>query len=220
MKICVIDIGTNSIHAIFAKTQGIASFHILDKEKEMVRLGDKAMVSGKLSTPTMQASLNVLKRFNYLIKHRNIAAVVAVATSAVREASNGGEFIDKIKKQIGLKVRVITGQEEARLIYLAVKHNHNFTDKTGLVVDIGGGSTEFILANRQKAFWMESLKMGANRLNQLYPLSDPPKKEELKKLEKNVLKQLAPIIKSLRKKKAHYIIGTSGTLMNLFNLIK
>lgn len=219
MKLCVIDIGTNSLHAIFAEALANGDFKIISKEKEMVRLGDGAMVSGKLSDQTMQNAIVTLKRFAHMAKQQNIAEIIGMATSAVREAVNGGEFVDRIKLETGLTVRVITGMEEARLIHLAVHKNFNFNSKTGLIMDIGGGSTELILANKKEALWSSSFKLGANRLSQIIPLSDPPKKEELKKIESHVLEIFRPAFQRLKKNPAKIMIGTSGTLMNLATMI-
>jgi exopolyphosphatase/guanosine-5'-triphosphate,3'-diphosphate pyrophosphatase len=219
MKVCVIDIGTNSIHAIFAEIHATGEFSILGKEKEMVRLGDGSMVSGKLSEESMAFALDTMKRYVALAKNRGMVHIIAVATSAVRESSNGGALVDRIRQDVGIKVRVITGEEEGRLIALAVRNAINFTGKNALIVDIGGGSTEVILMKGPECQWIESLKLGANRLSQLMPLSDPPQKDELDKLEKKIAESLDPALSRLKSKVPDFIVGTSGTLMNLVNMV-
>lgn len=219
MKISVIDIGTNSIHAIFAEIRSAGVFHVIGKDKEMVRLGDGAMVTGKLSEAAMARSLEALKRLVHLAKHRGMSRVLATATSAVRESENGGDFLDLVRREAGLKVQVITGAEEGRLIYQAVRNTIEFGDKKALILDIGGGSTEFIAGSQSEAFWIESLRLGANRLSQLFPLSDPPKKAEVKRLEEYVVTAMAPIFKRLKSQNADFAIGTSGTIASLARLI-
>lgn len=218
MKVCVIDIGTNSIHALFSEIHATGSFHVIGKEKEMVRLGDGAMITGVLSEETMQATLTFLKRFLHLAKHRKMVRIIATATSAIRESKNGGAFLDRIRRETGLKVHVITGIEEGRLIALAVQNTIQFKQPQTLLLDIGGGSTELIAAKQNQNLWIESLHLGANRLSQMFPLSDPPKKAELKRLEKHIQKKLNPLFKKIRKTTITTVIGTSGTILNFFKI--
>jgi exopolyphosphatase/guanosine-5'-triphosphate,3'-diphosphate pyrophosphatase len=215
MKICVIDVGTNSIHAVFAEIHATGDFRVLGREKEMVRLGDGAMISGKLTKNNMDAGLAAIKRFLHLAKHRAVVKTLAVATSAVRESSNGGFFLDKIRAETGLKIRVITGFEEARLIGLAVGKSQDFGGKKRLILDIGGGSAELIISDGRSQFFLESFKLGANRLSQLFPLSDSPKVDELERVEAFVKGILDPLRDSLRAMNPASLIGTSGTLLNL-----
>lgn len=219
MKICVIDIGTNSIHAVFAEIRSTGLFHVIGKEKEMVRLGDGTMLTGRIPEEAMAASLAVLKRLTHLARHRGMSRVVATATSAIREAANGGEFLDRIRKETDLRVQILTGEEEGRLVHLAVKNTVELGSEPCLIVDIGGGSAEFILASAQGYFWIESLKLGSNRLRQIIALSDPPKKSELKLLEKRVGEILKPVLARLKGAKVSTIIGTSGTFLNIGKIL-
>ena len=219
MKICVIDIGTNSIHAIFAEIRSTGVFDVIGKDKEMVRLGDGAMLTGKLSEVAMTRSLEVLRRFVHLAKHRGMSRILAMATSAVRESENGGDFLDLIRREVGLKVQVITGAEEGRLVYQAVRNTVEFGDKKAIIFDVGGGSTEFVMASQSEAYWIESLRLGANRLSQLFPLSDPPKKIEIKRLEEYIMTMMAPLFKRLKSQPVDFAIGTSGTIASLARLV-
>lgn len=219
MKVAVIDIGTNSIHAIFAEICSTGVFNVIGKDKEMVRLGDGAMLTGKLSETAMARSLEVLRRFVHLAKHRGMSRVLATATSAVRESENGGDFLDLVRREVGLKVQVITGVEEGRLIYQAVRNTIEFGDKKAVILDVGGGSTEFVAASQSEAYWIESLRLGANRLSQLFPLSDPPKKSEIKRLEEYVMTMMAPLFKRLKSQSVDFAIGTSGTITSFARLI-
>ncbi|HBP87909.1 MAG TPA: exopolyphosphatase, partial [Nitrospiraceae bacterium] len=117
-RIAVIDIGTNSIHMVLAEIGKGFSYKIVDRIKEMARLGDGTFTSQRLSPEAMERGLTVLKRFSMLAKNKGFDPILPIATSAVREAKNGGDFLKLVRKEIGLRVRVITGEEEARLIYL------------------------------------------------------------------------------------------------------
>jgi len=144
VKLGVLDIGSNSIHIVIAEITGETQFEIVGRGKDMTRLGDETLKSGWLSRRKMEEGISVVQRFVQLARHRGVQRVLAFATAAVREASNGGEFADRILKQTGLKVRTITGDEEARLIYLAVRHFTDLSKRRALIVDIGGGSVELI----------------------------------------------------------------------------
>ncbi len=213
MRIAVIDLGTNSIHMLMAEIHPNFTFEMLGREKEMARLGDGTMAKRYLSRAVMERGLATIRKFYFLAQSKGIQKIVAVATSAVREAHNGGEFIQKIRKETKIRVRVITGEEEGRLIYLGVKHSLELKEGNTLIIDIGGGSVEILVVNPQRILFLKSLKLGAARLKQLF-LKEGSEKE-IRRMEKYVatqLKSIAPQIKALGVDQA---IGTSGTLQNL-----
>lgn len=213
MRIAVIDIGTNSIHMLMAEIHPNFTFEVIGREKEMTRLGDGTMAKRYLSKAVMERGLATIRKFYFLAQSKGIQKIVAVATSAVREASNGGDFIRKIKKETKIHVRVITGEEEGRLIYLGVKHSLELPEGNTFIIDIGGGSVEILVVNPQRILFLKSLKLGAARLNQLFLQKGGEK--EVRRLEKHIsgqLKNLLPQIKSLG---FVHAIGTSGTLNNL-----
>ncbi|HEX5033329.1 MAG TPA: Ppx/GppA phosphatase family protein [bacterium] len=213
MRIAVIDLGTNSVHMLMAEIHPNFTFEVLGREKEMARLGDGTMAKRYLSRAVMERGLATIRKFYFLAQSKGIQKIVAVATSAVREAHNGGEFIQKIRKETKIRVRVITGEEEGRLIYLGVKHSLELQEGNTLIIDIGGGSVEILVVNPQRILFLKSLKLGAARLKQLF-LKEGGEKE-IHRMEKYVtaqLKSIAPQIKALGVDRA---IGTSGTLQNL-----
>lgn len=218
MKICVIDIGTNSVHAIFAEIRAAGVFHVIGRDKEMVRLGDGALMTGRLSAKAMNAAMVALKRFLHLAKHRGVMRVIATATSAVREAKNGGAFIERVRRETGLKTQLLAGREEGRLVWLAVKNALDLDGKKTLIIDIGGGSMECVMATPSGLAWIESVKAGVNRLRQTFTLSDPPRRAELKKLEKGVDRLIAPAMSRLDSEGADFLVGTSGTWQSLQKL--
>src|SRR5438309_15401 len=142
MRIAAIDIGTNSIHMIVVQVRPDMSFEVVDREKEMVRLGAGGLDGRALTPAAMHTALQVLSKFRRLADSRGVEETVAVATSAVREAENGGEFLQSIAEHTGIRPRVIPGTEEARLIHLAAAYGLGLSGKTAVVVDIGGGSVE------------------------------------------------------------------------------
>src|SRR5881409_39895 len=179
-KLAILDIGTNSIHLVLAEFEPDVSYKILDRFKDMTRLGDGSFKSRRLSEASMARGLEVIRTLATLAHNKGYERIEAVATSAVREAVNGGEFIEEVARQTGLTVRVVTGQEEARLIYLGVRHSMDLSDRPALVVDVGGGSVELIVGNRDTMVQGQSLKLGAIRLKDLYLEQDPPTKPMLR----------------------------------------
>src|SRR6202049_3368767 len=140
MRLATIDIGTNSVHMIVVQVRPDLSFEVIDREKEMVRLGAGGLDGRKLTPDAMHAALQVLSKFRRLAESHRVDQVIAVATSATREAENGGPFLHAVTERTGIRPRVISGTEEARLIPLAAAYAVSVPGRTTVVIDIGGGS--------------------------------------------------------------------------------
>ena len=185
-KLAVLDIGTNSIHMVLAEVEPDFSYKILDRYKDVTRLGDGTFKTHKLPEAAMRRGLEVIKTQVTLARNKGYKRIRAVATSAVREAQNGGEFLKAVSRETGLTVRVVTGQEEARLIYLGVRHSMELTDQPVLIVDVGGGSVELIAGNLETMLQGQSLKLGAIRLKDLYLQRDPQPEAVMKDLQQAI----------------------------------
>lgn len=218
-KLAVIDIGTNSIHMVMAEILPDASYKILDRFKDMTRLGNGAFATRRLSDEAIARALEVLKTLVTLARNKGFDRIVAVATSAVREARNCGDFVDLIAEQTGLTVRVISGIEEARLIFLGVKNSIALPDGPTMVVDVGGGSVELIVGNRDGMIHGKSLKLGAIRLADQFLSKTPPSGAMLRSLEDAVTDQLKAALGSFRTKKFQALVATSGMAGNLAEVI-
>jgi exopolyphosphatase/guanosine-5'-triphosphate,3'-diphosphate pyrophosphatase len=218
-KLAVIDIGTNSIHMVLAEILPDASFKILDRFKDMTRLGNGVFAAKRLSDEAMARALEVLKTLITLARNKGFDRIVAVATSAVREAQNGGDFVALIMEQTGLRVRVISGTEEARLIFLGVKNSIALPDGPTLVVDIGGGSVELIVGNREGLIHGTSLKLGAIRLAEQFLPTTPPSEPMMHTLNHAVLTHLRDALASFKMKKFHSLVATSGMAGNIGEII-
>jgi exopolyphosphatase/guanosine-5'-triphosphate,3'-diphosphate pyrophosphatase len=192
-----------------------AGFKILDRFKDMTRLGNGVFSTRRLSEEAMTRALDVLKTLVTLARNKGFDRIIAVATSAVREAQNGGDFVAFIMEQTGLRVRVISGTEEARLIFLGVKHSIALPDGPTLVVDIGGGSVELIVGNREGLIHGKSLKLGAIRLAEQFLPKAPPSESMLYALNDAVLTHLRDALGSFKMKKFHSLVATSGMAGNL-----
>ncbi len=218
--IAAIDIGTNSIHMVIVKIEpDLPSFSIIAKEKDTVRLGERDPKTGDLTPEAIERSLSALKRCKDLADSLNVEEIIAVATSATREASNGQDFLNQIESELGITVNLISGQEEARRIYLGVLSGMDFGEQPKIIIDIGGGSTELILADIQESRFLSSTKVGAVRLTREFVTSDPISELEFNYLRAYVRgmleRSVVEIWKNLQLNEVPGLIGTSGTIETL-----
>jgi exopolyphosphatase/guanosine-5'-triphosphate,3'-diphosphate pyrophosphatase len=218
MRIAAIDVGSNSIHMIVAEARPDGHFIVLDREKEMVRLGEKSLVTGRLQKSAMERGIRTLKTFKSIASRHGVTRIRAVATSAVREAGNGGEFIQRIYDELGIRVSVISGREEARLIHLGVAQVEDLDGPPTLLLDIGGGSVEIVLAEKGRAPELHSLKLGVSRITEEFITTDPPRSKEIAKLEKYLRVQLEPALATAARRRVKRVIGTSGTALTLISM--
>ncbi len=223
MRVAAVDVGSNSIHMVVAEVEAVGRFRVLDRAKDMVRLGGGTLREGALSDEAMDNGIHTLAKFRTLADRLGVSRVQAVATSAVREAANGGLFIRRVKREVGWRVKVIQGIEEARLIYLGVRHAMDLVaGSPALIVDIGGGSVELILVEDGEALWLDSLKLGVARLTDQFIKKDPPRPGDLESLFRAIDREIGSAKKDLARRKiddrAPSIIGTSGTMLNLITM--
>ena len=221
--IAAIDLGTNSVHMVIVRLEPqIPSFSIIGKEKETVRLGDRDIETGNLKLKIMERTVNALRRFQEIAKTFNAEAIIAVATSAIREAPNGREFLYRIKNELNLDVDLISGQEEARRIYLGVLSGMEFNNQPHIIIDIGGGSTEIILGDSDDERCLSSTKVGAVRLTSELITTDPINDQEynyLRAYAKGMLERATEeILSNIKFGEKARLVGTSGTIETLANI--
>lgn len=200
---------------IVAQADGDGAVTTLWRMKEPVGLGRISFPSRNLSREAIKRAVAVLARFKQAAQQRQCEKIVAVATSAVREAENGGDLIERVKRELGLYVRVVSARDEARLIYLGVRHALNLRSHPQLIVDIGGGSVEFIVGDDRRAMLLESRKLGAARMTAHFVKSDPISKDDRKRLAAHYDRELTPLFETIRQLRPTRVIGTSGTLENV-----
>lgn len=215
LRLAAIDVGSNSIHMIVAQADADGGITTLWRLKDMVGLGRMSFPSRRLSVEAIDRAISVLQRFQQQAIQRGCEKVIAVATSAIREAENGGDFILRARDELNLAVKVISAREEARLIYLAVRHAMPLGDKPHFMVDIGGGSVEFIVGDERHSTLLESRKLGAARMTATYVKSDPIGDDDRAALLAHYDAELGPICPKILAMAPVKAIGTSGTLENL-----
>jgi len=215
LKLALLDVGSNSIHMVLAEIQADFSYKIIARHKDVTRLGDETFKTGMLSAQAIAKGVETIRGFGALARNRGFTRIEAVATSAVREAANGGALIEAIQQQTGVRIRIVTGLEEARLIYLGVRQSMAFDDRKVLIMDVGGGSVELILGDGHKLLHAASLKLGAIRLYDLYLKDEGGSSGPLKRLEEAVEAQVKPVGPKFKKLGWDEFVGTSGMIGNL-----
>ncbi|MGE0460339.1 MAG: HD domain-containing protein [Vicinamibacterales bacterium] len=214
MRLAAIDIGTNSVHMIVVRVRPDFSFEVIDREKEMVRLGAGGLDGRKLTRAAQSAALQALSKFERIAHSHQVDEILAAATSATREAENGGAFLADIEQKTGIRPRIITGTEEARLIHMAAVYGVD-TQKAAVVIDIGGGSVEITLGSGREAKFARSFKMGVIRLTERFVNSDPISRRDERKMARFIGEQVDRYMGHVVKEGFDRVIGTSGTILSL-----
>ena len=210
MKLAAIDVGTNSIHLLVARVAADGQVEPLDRAKDMVRLGDSAF-KGVISPDAFARATDCIRRFRAQAERAGVDAIIAVATSAVREAENGGDFVRVVRDETGIELTVIRGEQEARLIYLGARSAINLGGKKALIIDIGGGSVELIVGDAREAHYATSLKLGVLRLLDQYAPSDPITHDQRLRLAEQLHRALEAPTAAIRKIGFDLVAMTSGT---------
>lgn len=217
-RIAAIDLGTNSFHAVIVDIFPDGSFYTVDKLKEMVLLAEKGF-GDSLSGPAMERGIAALKKIKMLCDHQKAKKILAYATSAIREAKNGGEFIQRAIDEVGIKINAIPGKLEAELIGLAVQHGVQMGDETTLMMDIGGGSVEFIIGDQKEFFYVSSKKIGVARMTARFVDSDPISDIEITLLRDHFEGSLTDVVDAYSQNESKTLIGSSGTMENIAMMI-
>jgi len=220
LKIAAIDLGSNSLHMIIVEVSAKGSFRVVDREADMVRLGSGSLSSGILSEDAMDRTLATLKAYRRLAESHKVEEVIAVATSAIREAQNGEDFLDRMGRKVGIWPRAISGEEEARLDYMAALHSIHLAGARALVIDIGGGSVQFGLGRGERVELAASEKLGVLRMTERFVKHDPITTREERRLETHVRKTIGPHVRRIRRFDPEFVVGASGTILALGRLAR
>jgi exopolyphosphatase/guanosine-5'-triphosphate,3'-diphosphate pyrophosphatase len=215
VRIAAIDIGSNSVHMIIVEARPDLSYEILDREKDMIKLGAGAFRTARLSPAAFDAGLATLRKFRKLADRHGAQHIVACATSAVRSAENGDAFLAAVRRETGIQAQSISGDEEARLIYLAVRGVIDLTDRRALIIDIGGGSVEALVADEHELVAATSLELGVLRLRDLVANDGPLARDDRRRLEAHIRERAAPFIRRALDIGFDLVVGTSGTILDL-----
>ena len=216
-KIAVIDLGTNTFHILIVRAEA-DKVEVLHREKVAVKIGEGGINAQIIIEEAQARAISALRHFKAVADEYGVTEVYATATSAIRNASNSKTITDRIFGETGIRVKVISGEEEAELIYGGVKQAMRLPQSNSLIMDIGGGSVEFIIADDEQSYYKQSFEIGAQRLLDLFHHHDPILPEEVERLEKYLEKQLRPLSKAVRKLKPGILIGSSGSFDTLSDI--
>jgi exopolyphosphatase / guanosine-5'-triphosphate,3'-diphosphate pyrophosphatase len=214
MNLAIIDMGTNTFHLLLVAVNG-TSFDVVHKEKVAVKIGENGINEGLINEEAIERCLKTITAFKEKIVAANISEVFAIGTSALRNALNGQQVIDRIKKEVGLNPRIISGIEEATYIHYGVSKALQIGPEISLIMDIGGGSIEFIIANAHEPLWMESFEIGGQRMLEKFHKTDPIEPAEIKELKIFLERNLTSLFEACEKFKPTTLIGSSGTFDTL-----
>jgi exopolyphosphatase/guanosine-5'-triphosphate,3'-diphosphate pyrophosphatase len=219
MVFAVIDLGTNTFNMLIAERLSDRTFRKIFNTKIAVKLGEGTINAGYIGDVPFQRGINALKQFQQYLLDHHVEYTYAFATSAIRSATNGEEFVIQAKKVAGISVSVIDGDEEADLIYYGNRMAVKMTDSISLIMDIGGGSTEFILADQNTIYWKQSFFLGAARLMERSKLSDPVTPDEVIKFNDYLKQQLTPLFEAVKQFPPIELIGSSGAFDSIVDVI-
>ncbi|MDD2899889.1 MAG: Ppx/GppA phosphatase family protein [Desulfuromonadaceae bacterium] len=217
-RLAAIDIGTNSIRCIVVEVDQQGRYMILDDEKATVRLGENLAASGAVSAAAFARAVDAMSRIRKLIDGLKVTDVEAVATSAVRSASNGDELVTVLNRELGREIRVISGDEEAELVALSVRHNFDMSGKRYMIIDIGGGSVEIMSAVANHVESCHSLELGAVRMTDRFIKSDPVSDSEISRLRSYVRSEMKNAFIDERPT-VQTFIGSGGTITTLASMV-
>jgi exopolyphosphatase/guanosine-5'-triphosphate,3'-diphosphate pyrophosphatase len=219
VRIAAIDIGTNSIHLVIAHATGSSAFEVVDREREVVQIGRGSFETNRLRAGSIRRTVAALARFADLARRQQVDRILCTATAAVREARNGGAFVQAAREACGIAPRVIPPEEEGRLIYLAVKGALQLEEAPALIVDIGGGSVQLVIADRGRLHETFSVPLGALRLREAMLESDPPSRRDLQRLRRRIRRLAAPPLAAIAERGPLRVYGSSGSIHALAQLI-
>ena len=209
--------GTNTFHLLLAETED-GGYKIIHRDRVAVKIGKGGINAGKITEAAMNRALLAMQSFKNTIDSHGITSVYAYGTSALRNASNKDVISARIRNVTGIDIDIISGDREAEFIYEGVKAALDLENDRSLIIDIGGGSVEFILGNADEIVWMQSLETGAQRLLERYHRNDPITREEIELLDKHFDKELAPVLEALEKFPTSIMVGSSGSFDTLSDM--
>ncbi len=214
----VIDLGTNTFNLLIAEVQ-LENYRVIHKKKISVKLGEGGISKDFIAPIPFQRGLDALRKYKSILRSMSVDCFYAVATSAIRSANNGPKFVEKARSELQININVIDGDKEADLIYKGVRQAIDLGAKPKLIVDIGGGSTEFIIANGQENFWRKSYRIGAARILEVFHPNDPISIENVNDIDTHLFDTLQEMIEMCEAYEIDSIVGSSGSFDTLAEMI-
>ncbi len=216
-RIAIIDLGTNTFHLVVAEFEK-HQFTLLHRERQAVKIGMGGINEGIITDAAIERALQALTDFKQIISQYHPENILAFGTSALRNARNGMQVIDHFRDITGIECKIISGEQEAEYIYLGVKSAVNLGKEKSLIVDIGGGSVECIIANDSEIFWKHSFEIGAQRIIEKFQKNDPILETELAEIYLHFEQTLGPLFEMVKAHSPETLVGSSGTFDTLSDI--
>ncbi len=216
-KFAIIDMGTNTFHLLIAEADE-RGYHVTHRDRLVVKIGQGGINQGYITEEGIHRALLAMQSFKNVIEEQAVKKVYAFGTSALRNARNGKDVAERIKALTNIDVSIISGEKEAEFIYMGVKSALDMGREKSLIIDIGGGSVEFILGDNDNVYWKQSFEIGAQRLLEQFQKNDLITSEEIKNLDEHFSKVLTPLFEALEKYPTDILIGSSGTFDTLSDI--
>ncbi|MCK8491272.1 phosphatase [Spirosoma sp. RP8] len=219
MKQAIIDLGTNTFHLLIVEKND-TGYKTLFRESRPAKIGQAGINQGIITEEGIGRALAVLTYFRHVLDEHRVAPeqVIATGTSAIRVARNQQEFIRRVEQETGIRIQVISGDQEAEYIYKGVRAAGSLDNTTALVIDIGGGSVEFILGNQERIFWKQSFEIGGQRLRERFMTSDPIGPASIRRLHNYFQEQLLPLANAIHQYHPAVLVGSSGSFDTLVDM--
>ena len=214
MPVAILDFGTNTFNLLIAEKDG-KSFRVLYDGKEPVKLGKGGINKGVITPEAMERGFAAIANHMKIIEAFDAGEIRAYATSAMRNAENGKEFAKQTRERFGFRTRIIDGDEEAALIYGGIRESVDFGNETAMIMDIGGGSIEFIICNAVGIFWKRSFELGMARIIEKFEVSDPITGQEIATIEEYYAAELIALFEQAERYRPTMLVGASGTFDTL-----
>lgn len=215
MRIAALDLGSNSFHLLVVEARLDGSFVPLFRDKEMLRLGDVVAATGVIGKNPAFAAIEVVRRFKAIAESQRADVIVALGTAALREAFDGGGFVDAVREETGIEITIVDGVYEAQLIFEAIRASVLIDRPPALAADLGGGSLELMVGDQNELLFATSVRLGVGRLTAEHLRDDPPTRRDRDRLDQRIAVELTPVIEEISALKPAMLIGSSGTLVSL-----
>ena len=215
----LLDLGTNTFHLLIAE---LKANKIIEHRKLQipVKIGKGGINTGVITEDAFNRGMDALKQFRTILNEYHFAEVTAYGTSAIRDAANGIDFITRAHNEYGILIKAISGDEEAELIYRGVSHSFEMPAENVLVMDIGGGSVEFIIGNKNTILWKHSYPIGAARLLERFHTHDPMDDTSIIQLQSYLVHNIRLVRDALPEFPCHTLIGSAGSFETLVDVLK
>ncbi len=220
MKVGIIDLGTNTFNLLIVEIDDLGNYNPVYRSRVAVKLGEGSFEKNYITEEAMQRGIVALQAQISVVKNQYCDRILAFATSAVRNASNGIQFVERIQQLFGVSIKVIDGGKEASMIYQGVQMSGAMSGTKSLIMDIGGGSVEFIIANDQEIFWKQSYELGVSRMREKFKPSNPMSPAERNEIETYFLGQIGELLEMIEKENIIHLVGSSGSFETFSDVIR